>query len=116
MAATNRVKIAGIVSLEPNISKNKSGAPCANFVLLNTRKWFSKKQQIEIKEDNWFNVEIYGDYVQSLHDIKKGDFVEVVGRLKRTAKQNVAGFNEYSESIVATQAVELITKNKSGNY
>lgn len=97
----NKVELRGNVGVDPKITELENGARVIRFSVA-THETFKTKEGALKEETTWHNVA--GWYNRSMPDfekIKKGAFVEVVGKLRYSKYTTKEGAERYSTDIVA---------------
>ncbi len=80
----NFVAIEGNLTADPEVRFTESGVAVTNFSVAVTRSWHNQVTQERQEETSFFDVTAWkdlGEHVAATH--KKGDRVQVVGRLKQ---------------------------------
>ncbi|MGM9774975.1 MAG: single-stranded DNA-binding protein [Candidatus Egerieousia sp.] len=97
----NKVEIAGIVGSEPKITTMESGASIVRFPVA-TNEVFKLKDGSFREETSWHSISAWSSKtLPDFSKIKKGMFVEVIGRLKYFKYKTKDGDDRFSTEIVA---------------
>lgn len=98
----NRVEIRGRVGQEPKIF-NVGDAKVARFSVATNETYHDRKGDIR-EETTWHNVSVWqGKSIEDLSVIKKGAFVNVVGRLRNVKYTSIEGEDRHYIEIVASR-------------
>lgn len=106
----NIALISGRLGRDPQIRNSGAGKPIANFSVASGEWWTKDGEKKERTE--WFNVvcfnEVTSKYLE--HNVKKGDYVRVMGRIRTRKWQDDNGQEKYSTEIVVEQFFGEIEK------
>ncbi len=96
----NKVELRGNVGADPRITELGNGARVIRFSVA-THETFKTKDGILKEETTWHNVAgWYNKSMPEFEKIKKGTFVEIVGKLKYSKYLSKDGSERYSTDIV----------------
>lgn len=96
----NKVELRGNVGSDPKITELESGAKVIRFSLA-THETFKTKDGTLKEETTWHNVAgWYNKMMPEFETIKKGSFVEIVGKLRYSKYFSKEGFEKFSTDIV----------------
>ena len=104
MAKTlNKVELRGRIGHEPRISSLESGSKVARFSVATNELLHVKNDEWK-EETSWHNVVAWtSKYVHNLEQLKKGMFVEIVGKLRYTRYTSKSGEERFITEIVASK-------------
>lgn len=116
----NMVSLTGTISKEISVNETRSGIVCANFIICNKLKIYSKKDLKVLGEkdafDHFFRIDCYGEEVVEkvkTLDLKYGDYVFLTGEIKnRVIKRdtNIALRNPSIEKRDNIRVVSVVLK------
>jgi single-strand DNA-binding protein len=101
----NDVIFAGYTGRDADVRTTQNGKEMASFSLCYSRK-YGKDQE----ESTWVTVFVYGEWVRTAQQIKKGDNVVVHGQLRVSSYKDKQGIEKMSVSIIA-RTLGLILKD-----
>lgn len=114
----NMAIISGRLGKDPEIRNNGQGKPIVSFSVASGEYWMKDGEKKEKTE--WFNVTCFNEvtcrYLE--HHVKKGDYVNVTGRIRTRKWQAQDGSDRWSTEIVIEAffgAVEKVATSTGGN-
>lgn len=99
----NKVELRGRIGHEPRISSLESGSKVARFSVA-TSELFHVKDDEWKEETSWHNVVAWtSKSIQNLEKLKKGMFVEIVGKLRYNRYTAKSGEEKFITEVMATK-------------
>ena len=97
----NRVELKGYVGADPKITQMEGGASIIRFSVA-THEAYKGKDGVYKEETTWHNVAAWSSKgLPEFSNIKKGVFVEVIGKLRYFKYVTKTGEERFSSEIVA---------------
>lgn len=101
----NKVDLKGNVGVEPKITVLENGAKVIRFSVATHEAYKGKEGEFK-EETTWHNVVAWAaKNMPDFQMIKKGQFVEVSGRLKYSRYKTKTGEDRYTTEIVAARLI-----------
>ena len=98
----NRVELRGNVGVDPKINQFDEGAVVMRFSLATNERYKTRKGEL-MEETVWHNVVAWaGKNMPEFGKIKKGDFLQIVGRLKPVEYTTKTGVERQTYEVVAS--------------
>lgn len=98
----NRVELKGNVGFDPKINTFEEGGVVMRLSLATNENYKNRKGEL-LEETVWHNVVAWaGKNMPNFEKIKKGDFLEITGRLKPVQYVTKTGVERQTYEIVAT--------------
>lgn len=101
----NRVLLRGRIGKEPDVRTFQGGATCVSFTMSTDEPYKDKESGEWKKNTEWHNVTVWNN--RNATELRKGDMVEVEGKL-RTKKYTDANRIERYQTYIQAEDVTLI--------
>ncbi len=97
----NRIELRGNIGADPKITQMENGANVVRFSLA-THETFKTKEGNIKEETTWHNIVLW-DYnqLQGLEGLKKGAYVNIVGKIKYSRYKAQNGEERFTAEIIA---------------
>lgn len=98
----NRVLILGNLGQDPEIRRFPTGGKVASLSVATSRRWKNRQTGEFEERTEWHRVSVTADFLVDLveRDCRKGDRVDITGRLETRKWQDQSGQDRYTTEIV----------------